>query len=368
MKLQAVLVILAALGVNGLPALAPKALQERDGPQPVLSTVGCVIANLGCTPPEEAGKARRQENARWNKLLRPSQPTQKPPTMKRQRNTEGIWPPTRPNTPREEPPATKINNKIGTAILQAKPTNGSTPLGRRSAQPTPLEKPDRPTQPGQTSSCNGWANIEAGDTCDTVTLKFNINREQFLEWNPAVSKNCDKEIGAKFSYCVSILGSERAKRTEPFFTFTIPTPAMPTIPTPEMPSITPPFGNGIQARQEERVPDVHPVTVGPDGVLTVGADGARQEESVPPVHPVSVTPDGILIDPAPAPERGTDGVLPKLIRARATQSANPFPVLSLPYEQETQAPKVGDKNEKRNEVPELTRRQVECAMYMMAGP
>ncbi|KAL2370945.1 hypothetical protein, variant 1 [Blastomyces gilchristii SLH14081] len=366
MHLQGALVILAALGVNGLPTLAPKTLQEREGEQLVPNTGGFVIEKPWCTRAYETGNARRQGNFRWNKLLRPSQrfpqPTQRPPTMKRQRNTEGFWPPSWPNPPKEGPPASETNNKIRTTIPLASPTSGSSPLRRRSAQTTPLERPDRPTQPGQTSSCNGWYDIKEGDTCDTVTVKFNIKMEQFLEWNPAVSKNCDKEIELNFSYCVRVLGSKRAKRTDPF-TLTIPTTAAP--------SITPPFGNGIQAREN----NVHPVTVGPHRVL-LPPNRARRMPTVTfdadQPHPVSLTPDGILIDPAPGvevrPKVRPDGELPRPIRARATQIPEPLPELP-PLFEPTQTPTVEDKSEKRNEIPEITRRQtIECARQWAVGP
>ncbi|PGH04789.1 hypothetical protein GX51_03274 [Blastomyces parvus] len=338
MNLQAALVILAALGVNGLPALAPNELQARAAIQPPgLNKEGCFPWCGPRGPPMETGKAKRQEDARWNNMLRSRRlphPTQTPATEKRQRITEDLWPSSSPNPAKGRPPATKVNSEMGTAIFPARPTNGSF---------VPSRRPDGLTQPGQISSCDGWYYIEEGDTCDTITAKFNIKREQFMEWNPDVSKNCDIEPWVNFSCCVRVSGSTRVKRAEPFTL---------SIPTPTIPAITPPFGKGIQARQLRTLTttvfdELVPVTLDSEGNFTP-----------PGLKTVTVTigPDGKPIE------------TPKPIQGRAAQSII-HTALTLPplFPEPTQNPKVEKQSKKPDEKPEISKRQIKCNKWWTVG-
>ncbi|PGH34319.1 hypothetical protein GX50_02802, partial [[Emmonsia] crescens] len=239
MNLQAALVILAALGVNGLPAPELKKLEQ---PPMATSIWSCVVGDSACLESHVGtGKAKREDIRRthpapalWSPL-----PTQRPQAEKRQKTTEGFGAPPRPNIPKEGPPPLENNNEIGTSRFPPKPTNASSPLFQRSIQRTPLEKPDKPTHAGQASSCNGWYTIKNGDTCDYVTKEFDIKKEKFLEWNPTLSKNCDKNFWVDYSYCVKVSGSKKAKRSLLFASTTSP---------PTAPSLATPFGAGIEGR------------------------------------------------------------------------------------------------------------------------
>ncbi|KAF5252511.1 hypothetical protein FANTH_2405 [Fusarium anthophilum] len=69
------------------------------------------------------------------------------------------------------------------------------------------EKPGAPVHPGQPSNCIAWHTVTQGDDCETVPKKYYITKEEFLSWNPAVSKDCLTNFWLKYAYCVRIDGT-----------------------------------------------------------------------------------------------------------------------------------------------------------------
>ncbi|KAF4948029.1 hypothetical protein FSARC_13847 [Fusarium sarcochroum] len=51
-------------------------------------------------------------------------------------------------------------------------------------------KPGAPVHPGQPSNCIAWHTVKQGEDCETVPKKYYITKQEFLAWNPAVSKDC----------------------------------------------------------------------------------------------------------------------------------------------------------------------------------
>lgn len=68
--------------------------------------------------------------------------------------------------------------------------------------------PGGPVHDGQPDNCNAWHTIVDGDTCATVPELYGISRDQFLEWNPAVSDDCVENFWLGNAYCVGV--GERA--------------------------------------------------------------------------------------------------------------------------------------------------------------
>ncbi|KAF5614764.1 carbohydrate-binding module family 50, partial [Fusarium sp. NRRL 52700] len=68
-------------------------------------------------------------------------------------------------------------------------------------------KPGAPVHPGQPLNCISWHTVEEGDDCETVPKKYYLTKEEFLAWNPAVSKDCLTNFWLKYAYCVKIDGA-----------------------------------------------------------------------------------------------------------------------------------------------------------------
>ncbi|KAM0326641.1 hypothetical protein ACHAQA_006510 [Verticillium albo-atrum] len=67
-----------------------------------------------------------------------------------------------------------------------------------------------PTQPELVSFCNNFHYVVSGDRCSTISAKYNIPVNKFLEWNPKAGSNC---AGLKKNAyaCVSIFGHTPTK-------------------------------------------------------------------------------------------------------------------------------------------------------------
>ncbi|KAJ5720928.1 uncharacterized protein N7483_008862 [Penicillium malachiteum] len=61
-----------------------------------------------------------------------------------------------------------------------------------------------PTQSGIASNCNEYYIAQSNDNCATIEAIYGITSAQFLEWNPAVSSDCETGFWADEAYCVSI--------------------------------------------------------------------------------------------------------------------------------------------------------------------
>ncbi|TVY65382.1 LysM domain-containing protein [Fusarium oxysporum f. sp. cubense] len=68
-------------------------------------------------------------------------------------------------------------------------------------------KPCGPVHQGQPTNCIAWHTVKKGDDCDSVPKKYYINRQEFMAWNPAVSKDCLENFWLNSAYCVRIDGT-----------------------------------------------------------------------------------------------------------------------------------------------------------------
>ncbi|KAF4948697.1 hypothetical protein FGADI_9472 [Fusarium gaditjirri] len=101
-------------------------------------------------------------------------------------------------------------------------------------------KPGAPVHPGQPSNCIVWHTVKQGDDCETVPKKYYITKEEFLAWNPAVSKDWLTNFWLKYAYCVRIDGTSAiytsAQSTEKSKTTVTTKSNDPTSPTSKMTS------------------------------------------------------------------------------------------------------------------------------------
>ncbi|OAX84624.1 hypothetical protein ACJ72_01020 [Emergomyces africanus] len=266
MNLQTALVVLAALGVNvnGLPALEPKALQQ---------------------PPIDSNESRISLATTTIEVVAADSETQTRKTSKIYRSF-GLLP--KPNTLKGGTLALENTNDIGIlGSLLLLP-----PRLPRPNKKTPPGRPDWPTQPGRASSCKSWYTTKGGDTCDSITKKFGITKEKFLEWNPALSKSCDKNLG-NYAYCVKVSRSKKANSSQ-----RIEARAPPTT-----------TGGGAQFRPVSLVSGLvinetppPPATTGPP--TTTGGGGAQ-------FQPVSIISGKIVTIRAVPPPTATASSSPK---------------------------------------------------------
>jgi hypothetical protein len=64
--------------------------------------------------------------------------------------------------------------------------------------------PGAPVHEGQPANCNGWHTVVSGDDCQSVPTKYGITFDNFLKWNPAVSRDCLTNFWLGQAYCVRI--------------------------------------------------------------------------------------------------------------------------------------------------------------------
>ncbi|RNJ56991.1 hypothetical protein D7B24_006514 [Verticillium nonalfalfae] len=79
-------------------------------------------------------------------------------------------------------------------------TTNIPPLVPTMVAPMPTE-----AAAGSNKPCSRWYNVEAGDYCNLVILKFAISMDDFLFLNPGINANCTN-LYAKESYCVHPVG------------------------------------------------------------------------------------------------------------------------------------------------------------------
>lgn len=90
-----------------------------------------------------------------------------------------------------EPPGPKLPPAQTTNVPPVTPT---------SAAPIPAN-----TAIGSNKPCGRWYEVEAGDYCNTVTLKFAISLEDFVFLNTGINTNCTN-LYAQESYCIQAIG------------------------------------------------------------------------------------------------------------------------------------------------------------------
>lgn len=102
--------------------------------------------------------------------------------------------------------------------------------GTTSPGATPTSDPvPSPHQTGITESCDKFYKVAKGDSCDSVTSKFGISKDQLVKWNSAIDKDCNG-FWAEYYICVHAAG---ASTTSPG-----PTPTSDPVPTPHQTGIT----------------------------------------------------------------------------------------------------------------------------------
>lgn len=86
------------------------------------------------------------------------------------------------------------------------PSQSSTSATSPSASTTVTLGPPGPTHTGQPANCNKWHVVQSGDSCSTVSSKYDITLSQFYSWNPAVSTDCATNFWVGQAYCVGLAG------------------------------------------------------------------------------------------------------------------------------------------------------------------
>ncbi|OTB01250.1 carbohydrate-binding module family 50 protein [Hypoxylon sp. CI-4A] len=66
--------------------------------------------------------------------------------------------------------------------------------------------PKGPTFPKTVANCNAWYTVpkDKNEDCSTIEAKFHITSEQFLSWNPEISKDCLSNFWQGYAYCVGV--------------------------------------------------------------------------------------------------------------------------------------------------------------------
>jgi len=74
------------------------------------------------------------------------------------------------------------------------------PSTATSAAPVPTNARD-----GSNRKCGSWYNVESGDYCNLVTMRYGISLEDFVFLNPSINSNCTNLL-LGISYCVEPVG------------------------------------------------------------------------------------------------------------------------------------------------------------------
>ncbi|KAG5951736.1 hypothetical protein E4U53_002385 [Claviceps sorghi] len=83
--------------------------------------------------------------------------------------------------------------------------SGTTTVDAGNAVTTPAPVPTN-AQPQSNTRCGQWYNVEAGEYCAAISLKFNLALSDFYFLNPQVNPTCSN-LWAKTSYCVKAVGN-----------------------------------------------------------------------------------------------------------------------------------------------------------------
>jgi hypothetical protein len=83
-------------------------------------------------------------------------------------------------------------------------TTNIPPLIPTTAAPVPTD-----AAAGSNKPCGRWYDVQAGDYCNLVVLKFAISLDDFLFLNPGINVNCTN-LFAEESYCVQPVGDSKS--------------------------------------------------------------------------------------------------------------------------------------------------------------
>ncbi|KAK3185814.1 hypothetical protein K4F52_005470 [Lecanicillium sp. MT-2017a] len=106
------------------------------------------------------------------------------------------------------PVCSNINMMNGTTLCIKPPGPQLSPPVTTNIPPiTPTTPAPVPTDanPGSTKPCGRWYDVEAGDYCNLMVLKFAISLEDFLFLNPDINVNCTNLLAGD-SYCIQPVG------------------------------------------------------------------------------------------------------------------------------------------------------------------
>ncbi|KAB5570385.1 peptidoglycan-binding protein [Coniochaeta sp. 2T2.1] len=78
------------------------------------------------------------------------------------------------------------------------------PTSTTTKVPSPPTSPPGPTFTSTPANCNAWHLVKAGDDCGTVAKLYGITVDQFLKYNPDVSKDCTTNFWLGNAYCVGL--------------------------------------------------------------------------------------------------------------------------------------------------------------------
>lgn len=86
------------------------------------------------------------------------------------------------------------------AVISTSTTTTTT----KTTTATRITSPPGPTFTGTPANCNSWHLVKAGEDCGTLESKYGISHSQFLQYNPAVSKDCVNNFWPNYAYCVGL--------------------------------------------------------------------------------------------------------------------------------------------------------------------
>ncbi|KAF2856399.1 carbohydrate-binding module family 50 protein [Plenodomus tracheiphilus IPT5] len=85
------------------------------------------------------------------------------------------------------------------------------PSTATSAAPVPTDAKDESNR-----KCGSWYNVEAGDYCNSVTMRYGVSLEDFVFLNPSINSNCTNLL-LGISYCVEPVGDINTYSGRPGF-------------------------------------------------------------------------------------------------------------------------------------------------------
>ncbi|KAK4200451.1 LysM domain-protein [Triangularia verruculosa] len=111
-------------------------------------------------------------------------------------------------------------------------TTNLAPITPTTAAPIPSN-----TAAGSNGYCGKWYNVQIGDYCNLLTLKFAISLVDFIFLNPMVNENCTN-LFAQESYCVQPVGDINTYSGRPGYMTMTPGPSIPHTAFSNLPSAT----------------------------------------------------------------------------------------------------------------------------------
>ncbi|GME35766.1 LysM domain-containing protein [Neofusicoccum parvum] len=112
------------------------------------------------------------------------------------------------------------------------PTTDLAPITPTTAAPVPTDAAS-----GSNNYCARWYDVQPGDYCNLLTLKFGISLEDFVFLNPSINANCTNLL-ADESYCVQAVGDIDTYSGRPGYSTATPTAPFTGIPFTALPDAT----------------------------------------------------------------------------------------------------------------------------------